>query len=169
MATSARASAASDLEWRAMRDVDVADVVALEAQRHAAPWTAGNFRGALAAGNTALVCVRGGRIVAYGVLMHAPGEAQILNVTVAADVRGRGLGRELVRRFVRAAECDGAQQVFLEVRCSNDAAIGLYRSEGFVPVARRAGYYPAATPDAPREDALVMRYAIGPASAVPDR
>lgn len=157
---SGRSADGTDVEWRALRSEDIAEVAALEAQAHRAPWTAGNFRDALAAGYAARAGVRDGRIVAYGVLMHAPGEAQILNVTVAPQARRRGLGRELVRRFLRDAEAFGADQVFLEVRASNAAAIGLYRGEGFIPVARRAGYYPAPTPDAPREDALVMRRTV---------
>jgi ribosomal-protein-alanine N-acetyltransferase len=166
---SGRVADGTDLEWRTLRSEDVAEVAALEAQAHRAPWTAGNFRDALAAGYHARVCVHGGRIVAYGVLMHAPGEAQILNVTVAPQARRQGLGRDLVRRFLRDAETFGADQVFLEVRASNAAAIGLYRGEGFIPVARRAGYYPAPAPDAPREDALVMRRAVAraPSSCAP--
>ncbi|TMG95905.1 MAG: ribosomal-protein-alanine N-acetyltransferase, partial [Betaproteobacteria bacterium] len=39
----------------------------------------------------------------------------------------------------------------------NTGAIALYRAEGFVPVARRAGYYPAADGAGAREDALVLR------------
>ena len=44
-------------------------------------------------------------------------------------------------------------------RCalSNVAAIALYRAEGFVAVARRAGYYPSADAAGAREDALVLR------------
>ena len=147
---------------------DIAEVAALEAQIHAAPWSTGSFRDALAAGYTACVGERAGRIVAYGVLMLAPGEAQILNLTVVPEARRQGLGRELLRRFLKDAGRLGAEQVFLEVRCSNAAAIGLYEAEGFVPVARRAGYYPGPSAESPREDALVMRRAVAPASAAPD-
>ena len=49
-----------------MQADDVAYVAALEAQIHAAPWTLANFRDALAAGYSARVGEREGRIVAYG-------------------------------------------------------------------------------------------------------
>lgn len=165
MATPIADAGPSGLQWRSLREDDIAEVAALEAQAHPAPWTAGNFRDALAAGYTTLVGERNGSIVAYGVLMLAPGEAQVLNLTVAPEARGEGLGRELLRRFVVDAGRLGAEQVFLEVRCSNVAAIGLYQAEGFVPVARRESYYPAPAADAPREDALVMRRAVAPVCA----
>ena len=160
-ATLAAASTARpEIVWRPMRDGDVAAVAAIEAGVHAAPWTPGNFRDALAAGYGATVGEANGDIVAYGVLMFAPGEAQVLNLTVIAAVRRRGVGRALLRRFLADALALGADQCFLEVRESNVAAINLYSGEGFVPVARRAGYYPALYPGDAREDALVLRCAL---------
>lgn len=61
--------------WRPLDERDLAYVAALERQIHAVPWTLGNFRDALASGYFALVGEREGRIVAFGVLMLAPGEA----------------------------------------------------------------------------------------------
>jgi ribosomal-protein-alanine N-acetyltransferase len=147
-------------EWRPLREGDIAYVAALDAQIQAAPWTPGNFRDALAAGYCASVGEREGRIVAYGVLMLAPGEAQILNLSVVPDARREGLGRHLLRRFVEEARRLGAEQIFLEVRISNSVAIALYEDEGFATVGRRETYYPALGPGAVREDALVMRRGV---------
>lgn len=146
--------------WRPLADADIVYVAALEAQIHAAPWTPGNFRDALAAGYSARVGEREGRIVAYGVLMLAPGEAQLLNLSVVPDARREGLGRELLARFLDDAARLHAEQVFLEVRASNAAAIALYEREGFVRVARRAGYYPLRAGESVAEDALVMRRSL---------
>ena len=148
------------LVWRPLDVDDLAYVAALEAQIHAAPWTLGNFRDALAAGYSTRVAEREGRIVAYGVLMLTPGEAQILNISVVPDVRRQGLGRALLLQFLDDARIGGAEQCFLEVRVSNVPAIMLYEGAGFVPVARRNNYYPPAAPGLPREDALVMRRAL---------
>jgi ribosomal-protein-alanine acetyltransferase len=157
------ATLASDLHpamvlWRPLAEADIDQVAALEHESHAAPWTAGNFVDALAAGYGMTVGVADKVIVAYGVLLFAPGEAQVLNLTVAPEARRLGLGRTLLRRFVADARARGAAQCFLEVRVSNLPAIGLYAGEGFVPVARRIGYYPAG--DYAREDALVMRKSL---------
>jgi ribosomal-protein-alanine N-acetyltransferase len=158
-ASIAPASDAAAILWRPLRAEDVPAVAALEREAHIAPWTAGNFSDALAAGYSMMVGVASQAIVAYGVLLLAPGEAQLLNLTVAAGARRQGLGRRLLRRFLADARLRGAEQCFLEVRVSNTAAIALYSAEGFVPVARRVAYYPPGT-SGDREDALVMRRAL---------
>jgi ribosomal-protein-alanine N-acetyltransferase len=157
-ATLARGLQPAMVLWRPLAEGDIREVAALERESHAAPWTAGNFADALAAGYGMTVGVLDSVIVAYGVLLYAPGEAQILNLTVAPEARRRRLGRTLLRRFVADAKARGVSQCFLEVRVSNVAAIGLYSSEGFAPIARRIGYYPAGSG---REDALVMRKSLG--------
>lgn len=161
MASLPKSLALAPVMWRPLRHGDVTYVAALEAQIHAAPWTAGNFDDALAAGYSARVGEREGRIVAYGVLMLAPGEAQLLNLSVVPDARRQGVGSELLARFLDDALRLGAEQVFLEVRVSNTAAIALYECAGFVRVARRAHYYPPGRASTAREDALVMRRVIG--------
>ena len=130
MATLALHVPRPEVSWRPLGEGDLAYVAALEAQIHAAPWTIGNFRDALAAGYAARVGVREFRIVAYGVLMFAPGEAQILNVSVVPDARREGLGRALVRRFVDDARRFRAEQIFLEVRVSNARGNRPVRSRG---------------------------------------
>jgi [ribosomal protein S18]-alanine N-acetyltransferase len=157
MASLPRYLSHAEVVWRPLADNDIAYVAALEAQIHAAPWTSENFREALAAGYSARVGEREGRIIAYGVLMRAPGEAQLLNLSVVPDARRSGLGSELLAQFLADAKVLGAEQVFLEVRESNEPAIALYVRAGFQSVARRESYYPAGSAGGPREDALVMR------------
>ena len=166
MATPLRQSRGPEPQWRPLRVGDLVYVAALEAQIHVAPWTIGNFRDALTAGYSARVGERDFRIVAYGVLMLAPGEAQVLNLSVVPDARRQGIGRTLLRLFVDDARNVSAEQIFLEVRTSNIPAIRLYEAEGFCPVARRIDYYPGASASAPREDAIVMRRALASRAAV---
>jgi len=166
MATPLRQGPRAEPQWRPLRLGDLVYVAALEAQIHLAPWTIGNFRDALAAGYSARVGERDFRIVAYGVLMLAPGEAQVLNLSVVPDARRQGMGRTLLRLFVDDARNFRAEQIFLEVRTSNIPAIRLYEAEGFFPVARRIDYYPGGSANAPREDAIVMRRALGVRAAV---
>jgi ribosomal-protein-alanine N-acetyltransferase len=148
------------VRWRPLAAQDLPVVAGLEARIHAAPWSERNFRDALAAGYSARVGVRGDRIVAYGVLMLGPGEAQLLNLSVVPEARRMGLGRTLLQQFVDDARRLYADQLFLEVRVTNRAAIALYEAAGFTSIARRVAYYPPSHPGGTREDALVMRCAL---------
>jgi len=79
-------------------------------------------------------------------------EPSIGRVITTAAARRRGLGRWLLRETLTWGESFGAEEVFLEVRQSNWAALALYRAAAFEAVSVRRGYY-----DRPREDALVLR------------
>lgn len=140
-------------QLRPMTEDDVDAVHAIEARAYEFPWTPGIFRDCLRAQYPAWVLVDGGGIAGYVLMSIAAGEAHILNVCVAPDRQGRGLGRRLVRSMLQVARGRRVERVFLEVRPSNPGAIGLYESEGFNAIGRRPRYYPARTG---REDAVVM-------------
>ncbi|MEO5565605.1 MAG: ribosomal protein S18-alanine N-acetyltransferase [Luteimonas sp.] len=139
---------------RPMREEHLDAVMELERRAYPFPWTRGIFRDCLHAGYPAWVLVESGVVVGYGLLSVAVGEAHILNVCSAPEVRGRGHGRRLVRALLQQARGRAAQRVFLEVRPSNVGAIALYHAEGFNEIGRRPRYYPAANNG--REDAIVM-------------
>jgi ribosomal-protein-alanine N-acetyltransferase len=94
-----------------------------------------------------------GYLAGYGVLMIGVSEAHLLNLSVAADWQGQGLGRSLLHHFIAIARGCDAQRIFLEVRPSNEAARWLYADTGFRELYVRRGYYPAG---AGREDAILM-------------
>jgi ribosomal-protein-alanine acetyltransferase len=105
-----------------------------------------------------LVAEQSGRVIGYAGLRAPFGvsDADIQTIAVAADVRGRGLGRELMNRMITQARARGARKVFLEVRADNPGAHGLYRSLGFDDIAVRPRYY---QPD--DVDAIVMALDLG--------
>ncbi|OJZ17311.1 MAG: ribosomal-protein-alanine N-acetyltransferase [Thiobacillus sp. 65-29] len=140
-----------------VRPMDAADlprVHHIELASHAHPWTPRNFSDSLVAGYGMWVREADGEIIGYYVLMAGAGEAHLLNLTIAPTWRRHGLGREMLEHSVLSARTHHAENLFLEVRLSNAAAIALYRSSGFVDLAVRRGYYPARDG---REDALIMR------------
>jgi [ribosomal protein S18]-alanine N-acetyltransferase len=140
-------------ELRAMRDTDIEQVAALEVASYEFPWNAGIFRDCLRAGYGCWVLEEEGRIIGYALLSVAAGEAHILNLCIAPGHQRRGLGRRLLLRLLDLARWHRAERVFLEVRPSNEAAIALYRQEGFNEIGTRPRYYPARHG---REDAVVM-------------
>lgn len=76
-----------------------------------------------------------GRDVACGGLrLLAPGVGEVKRMYVEPAVRGRGLSRQLLRALLQHARDRGLREVRLETGALQPEAIGLYESEGFVPV-----------------------------------
>ena len=78
-------------------------------------------------------------------------EAHISTIAVHPDFRGQWIGDQLLARALDTARRMGGCLVSLEVRKSNQAALGLYQKYGFKKVGRRKGYYRDN-----HEDAIVM-------------
>jgi ribosomal-protein-alanine N-acetyltransferase len=139
-------------EWR------LEELMALERQAYPFPWTAGNFRDALRSGYSAWCLISAqDRILAYSVALRALDEAHLLNLTVAPDHQGQGLGAGMLEWTADNMRALGAQALLLEVRPSNLPALSLYQRFGFIEIGRRRAYYPAA---GGREDAIVMRVGL---------
>jgi ribosomal-protein-alanine N-acetyltransferase len=147
-----------DFTWADMQAADLDEVVALEEAVYPYPWSRGNFADSIDSGYDTLVLRdEEGRLVGYYLAMCAVDEAHLLNVAVAAQRQGRGIGRHLLDRVCACARARGMESVLLEVRPSNERALKVYNDYGFVRIGRRKGYYPA---DGGREDAIVMRYVL---------
>ena len=78
-------------------------------------------------------------------------QAHINNLAVLPELRGRGLGTQLLEAITHEAGRLGAAILTLEVRQSNDAARRLYERAGFYQDGVRKNYYTN-----PIEDALIL-------------
>ncbi|MCB1830668.1 MAG: ribosomal protein S18-alanine N-acetyltransferase [Chromatiaceae bacterium] len=136
-----------------MQQSDVAEVAQLEFNCYEFPWTKEIFLDCLSVGYCCWVYRLDVRLVGYGIMSVAVGEAHILNICVEPELRGQGLGRRLLERLLNLARKHHADTAFLEVRESNRAAQSLYQSVGFNEVGLRRGYYPAGKG---RENAIVL-------------
>jgi [ribosomal protein S18]-alanine N-acetyltransferase len=144
---------------RPARRGDVARVWAIERASFADPWSERSFRELLGQPHVyfrVLVDEASDEPVGYVVAWFVVSEAEIANVAVAPEARGRRLGGRLLDDVLAAARSRGVREAFLEVRDSNVAARALYESRGFRAVGRRRGYYAR-----PVEDAIVMRAELG--------
>jgi ribosomal-protein-alanine N-acetyltransferase len=142
-----------------MRVPDLTEVTAIERQAYPVPWTHGNFVDSLAAGYPAEVLRGAGlQLLGYWVAMPGVDELHLLNITVAPAWQGRGLAVAMLDRVLAEARRHGLQQVWLEVRLSNERAQAVYRRYGFAVAGRRRAYYPVT--QGPREDALLMNMTV---------
>lgn len=135
---------------RQMTEADISAVAALEARAFSEPWSHVTFAEELAIANRSYVVAEdGGVIVGYGGVMCLDREAHIMTIAVDTGHTQRKIGTRLMLALIDAALARGAQHLTLEVRVSNEPALGLYRKLGFASVGLRPNYYRD-------EDALVM-------------
>jgi [ribosomal protein S18]-alanine N-acetyltransferase len=147
-----------DASFRSATQGDVPAVVAIECISFGDPWSEATFRDLLRLRHAIFLVAtegRGGSVCGYVIAAVVAGEAEVLNLAVAPQWRGRGLGGRLLDAGLGIVGERGAREVFLEVRESNSAALALYTSRGFATLTRRAKYYRN-----PVEDALVLRRAV---------
>lgn len=142
---------------RQMIHSDVSLVSDIERRSYEFPWSHGVFRDCLLAGYHCVVLERGDNIVGYSILSVAAGEAHILNLCVDPLFRELGYGDRLLAEVLACARAADVNEVLLEVRPSNTAALALYRKWGFRQIASRASYYQARDG---REDAAILSLKI---------
>ncbi|MBR3457991.1 MAG: ribosomal protein S18-alanine N-acetyltransferase [Selenomonadaceae bacterium] len=130
------------LSFREMAPEDAEQVEQVEKACFAIPWSRQSFWEEAANENTVyILALDGERVIGYAGTWIVAGEAQITNVAVAPEYRGRGVGTGLMEELVRRAKERGATAMTLEVRPSNAPALALYAKFGMKSVGRRKGYY----------------------------
>lgn len=134
-----------------MTAADLDAVLQIEQSSFPLPWKREHFLHEIEAPHSfPFVAEIDGKVAGYVCLMSLFEEAQILDIAVACEQRGRGVGRILMEKAFAVAGEKGAEIMALEVRESSSAAIGLYQALGFRQVGSRANYYES------RENAVLM-------------
>ena len=90
-------------------------------------------------------------VAAFCAFWRVADQAHINNLAVRPELRGRGLGLQMLGGVIVEAQRMGAASLALEVRRSNVAAQHLYLRAGFREEAVRQSYYTQ-----PVEDALIL-------------
>ncbi len=138
---------------RPMHHDDLAMVSDIERRIYDFPWSHGVFRDCLLAGYQCVVLDRDARVAGYAILSIAAGEAHILNLCVDPAHRAHGYGEQLLNEILGRARIAEVEEIFLEVRPSNETAMALYKKKGFHQIANRPKYYQG---QRGREDAAVL-------------
>lgn len=154
-AETTRVSAAPTVLLRPLGWWDLDEVVAVEraAFAGAQPWSADALWAELAGvpDRRLYLVATDGPVVGYAGLAWADDTADIMTVAVRPQRARQGIGRALLDALLGAAHARRVREVLLEVRADNQPAQALYERAGFVPIARRRGYYPGGV------DGVVMR------------
>ncbi|MBG0789985.1 MAG: ribosomal protein S18-alanine N-acetyltransferase [Desulfovibrionaceae bacterium] len=133
---------------------DVRDLMVLEKLCFSYHWTQEQFLLGLERNAYRVLGIRrAGVLVAYLAFSIIKDEMEVLNLAVHPDFRRRGLGEKLLRECFRVCIEENVGKSFLDVKISNEPALGLYRKFGYKQIGIRKKYYPDT-----REDALLFRY-----------
>src|SRR6185369_6331692 len=117
---------------RQMTAVDLNEVLAIEEASFRTPWKREHFEAELSGRYSfPFVAESDGKLVGYVCLMSLFEEAQILDIAVSPEHRGRGIALVLMEHACAVAREKHADVLALEVRASSAAAIGLYQRTGF--------------------------------------
>lgn len=138
---------------RDLRPADSRTVARLELESFSDPWSESAILALLDEPTTlALASELAGVLVGYCLARVVGGSAEILDLAVDPGHRRKGVASLMLAEAMTRAGAMGAEEIFLEVRETNQAARSLYGLFGFEVVGLRAAYYRS-----PSEDALVLR------------
>ena len=140
------------LTFRRMQPDDIPAVAGIERETFSLPWSENAFLDTLSLQDAYfIVALLDGEIAGYCGYYRSFEEAEITNVAVRSDLRGKGIGSSMIRKLADESGRQGIARLILEVRKSNLAAIRVYEKNGFRIAGYRRNFY-----EQPREDAAVM-------------
>ena len=139
------------MNYRKWRYEDIFRIAQLERECFSDPWSFQMLADTFFGENTLTAAAEeDGVLVGYAFAVCAGEEADLANIAVAKERRGKGVAKGLLSRLETDARAAGVRKLFLEVRVSNAPAMSLYLGAGYVGRYARPRYY------GDGEDALVM-------------
>lgn len=139
---------------RPMVESDLSWVLSIEKQAYDYPWTRSGFENSLDQGVNYILCSDAGRELGYACVLTVLDEAHLLNLCIAPDYQGLGVGRQALEKLKEKLKESAYQMMFLEVRDSNIPAQRLYEKCGFQRDGLRKNYYRCRSWDEEREALL---------------
>lgn len=140
------------MDFRRSVPADAKDIAEIEALTFPDPWDERSVSNLITTAEAmCFTAVDGGVVVAYVIGRLIPPEGEIYRVAVREEYRRRGVAYRLLDYSVKTSRGKGLESLFLEVRSTNAAALGLYRAYGFMEIGRRKNYYRD-----PVDDAIIM-------------
>lgn len=144
-----------EIKIEALGPSDVGEMLAIERASFKDPWTKEMFFFELK--ESKYTRVWGAKtsetppvLVGYICVMAVEEEVNINNIAVHPQYRRQGLAKKLMLQALNWAKSRGVKKAFLEVRPSNQTALGFYQELNFRPLGVRKRYY------SDGEDALVL-------------
>ena len=136
-----------------MKECHVSQIAELEKLCFHDPWSEKSIASELSNKLSLwLVALEDHRVVGYVGSQTVLGETDMMNIAVHPAHRRQGIANRLILDLIQGLTERGSHSLMLEVRISNEPAISVYHSLGFIEVGIRKNYYRN-----PKEDALILR------------
>lgn len=141
---------------RGMKKGDIPHVLEIERHCFRQPYSREIFEQELQIGSANLwVVPYQKKIIGYLDFWEVVDEIELVSIAVHPEYQGRGVAQHLLKAMVRYGRRHRMRSVVLDVRASNQAALGLYRKLSFKPVGLRKRYY-----SDNQDDALILKREI---------
>jgi len=142
----------------------ISQIAALEQECFSQPWSEAALEEELYNPQASFIVAEDGEggVLGYAGLHVVLDEGYIANVAVEQAARRHGVASALMDVYCRFGQ-EHLAFLTLEVRASNQSAIGLYLKHGFEEVGRRKNFYAD-----PQEDAIIMTREFDHATAGTD-
>jgi ribosomal-protein-alanine N-acetyltransferase len=147
------------IRWMIRRDMP--EVLEIERKAFEFPWFEEEFIRCLRQRNCiGMVAEHAERVVGFMIYELHKTRLHILNFAVAADVRRRGVGRQMIDKLIGKLSSQRRTRISLEVRETNLSAQVFFRASGFRATSVLHDFYDDST-----EDAYLMQYCCDPEAA----
>lgn len=141
-----------DIKLRKLTIDDLKDILEIEEKCFSVPWSKEAFESEINHKFTYYCCIEiNKKVIGYAGLWKIIDEGHITNIAVLPMYRKKGYGNNLIKNLINYCNKNSIVSMTLEVRESNEAAINLYRKNGFEIAGIRPNYYTK-----PVENAAIM-------------
>ena len=139
----------------AAAESDLQQIIEIEQEAIAPPWTHGALLGEIYREDSFFAVARfeprSPPLLGFVILRRMGDDGELLQIAVDKAARRSGVADSLMAAALEFSKETSIGTIFLEVRKTNEAAVGLYKKHGFKTVRTRKDYY-----SDPVEDAVVM-------------
>lgn len=140
------------IRWMIRRDMP--EVLEIEQSSFEFPWSEEDFIRCLRQRNCiGMVAEYDEKVVGFMIYELHRDQLHVLNFSVGADVRRRGIGQQMVAKLLGKLSQQRRNRISLEIRETNLAAQLFFRNLGFQAISVLRDYY-----DDTVEDAYVMQF-----------
>ena len=98
-------------------------------------------------------------VIGYCLYQMVFEQAEILRIGTHPDYQRQGIASQTIDKLHKVLQSNQVENLLLEVRADNHAAIALYEKQAFAVIHRRKGYYQS--PNQSAVDALIMQHVYG--------